>query len=385
MGTAKWVHGPVGVGACTVCHNRVGNKDHEFQFAMEKEELCFACHDESRDMMLEAYRHTPVNEGSCTNCHDPHQSSHRFQLSGPTSEMCYACHDKATFTGTHVHGPVAEGDCNACHNPHASGFPQQLRSEPTEICFECHTDRDDIQQFRDSHAPVKEKCTNCHEPHRSEARYLLHEQSPGLCFGCHEELAANNSVTNPHDPFMNGTCDDCHNVHGSAQPKLLHEPLTQVCFECHDDMEEYMVAQTYKHGPIQDNDCVACHNPHGSDYNRILRKYFPKDFYVAYAEENYAICFECHNRQIALEPETETLTDFRNGKRNLHYLHVNKQEKGRSCRACHQVHASNQKKHIRVSVPYGSMKWELPVNFTQNDNGGSCQVGCHSPKEYSRR
>ena len=46
---------------------------------------------------------------------------------------------------------------------------------------------------------------------------------------------------------------------------------------------------------------------------------------------------------------------------------------------------SSQEKHVRLTVPYGSIDWELPINFTRTETGGSCQVGCHSPKDYSRK
>ena len=106
---------------------------------------------------------------------------------------------------------------------------------------------------------------------------------------------------------------------------------------------------------------------------------------MAYQEENYSLCFECHNSQFARNQETLTLTDFRDGSQNLHFLHVNKDIKGRTCKACHQVHASDQEKHIRRSVPYGSIDWDLPITFTKSEDGGTCQVGCHSPKGYSRK
>ena len=125
--------------------------------------------------------------------------------------------------------------------------------------------------------------------------------------------------------------------------------------------------------------------PHGSEYPLILKAYFPEEFYKSYATENYALCFECHNKNFALDKNTTNLTSFRDGDRNLHYLHVNKDVKGRSCKACHQVHASSQEKHIRTSVPFGKIKWELPIKFTKFEDGGKCVVGCHAPKEYHRK
>ncbi len=84
------------------------------------------------------------------------------------------------------------------------------------------------------------------------------------------------------------------------------------------------------------------------------------------------------------DPKTETLTMFRDGDTNLHYLHVNKKKNGRTCRACHEVHAAEQVHIIRNGVPYGSRGWVLPINFEPLPNGGKCQKNCHPAREYDR-
>jgi len=385
IGTKKFIHGPVGAGICNICHALVEGEDHKFRFTAEKEELCFACHEDKRDMMLEDHLHTPVADGNCVGCHDPHQTDYRYTLKGNAADLCFNCHKKDAFTRSFVHGPVGAGDCNACHNPHASANDKQLIYPPEELCFQCHREQMDILDKRHIHPPVKEKCINCHNPHSNNSKFLLSEAPPQLCFKCHKDLANAANVSHPHDPVSNGQCEKCHNVHASDNPKMFTKPSTELCFSCHTDLGEYISAQKYKHGPVQQGDCNACHNPHGSENYKILKKYFPEEFYTPYAEENYALCFECHNSQVAKDANTNTLTDFRNKDVNLHYLHVHKEVKGRSCKACHQVHASNQQKHIRVSVPFGNMNWELPVTYTKTENGGSCVVGCHAPKEYSRK
>ena len=385
MGKAEWVHGPVGVGACVVCHNPVEGEDHKFTFPAERAELCFACHEGKRDMMLEANIHTPVAEGDCTGCHDPHQSEFRFTLKGDAKSLCFECHDQKVFMGKSVHGPVAVGDCNACHNPHASAYTKQLLDDPIQICFSCHDDKSNMMAMRHVHAPVSNGCMSCHQPHAAPAAKLLNLDTPGLCFGCHEELATSATASHQHTPVAAGQCNACHDPHASEFPKLFPQSPEEMCFSCHTELGDYVKTQTSLHGPVGEGDCSACHDPHGSEFHSILRKFFPEEFYTPYAEENYASCFECHNHQIAMEAETETLTDFRDGDRNLHYLHVNKDVKGRSCKACHQVHASTQEKHIRLSVPFGAIDWELPVTFTKTKDGGSCQVGCHAPKGYKRK
>jgi len=79
-------------------------------------------------------------------------------------------------------------------------------------------------------------------------------------------------------------------------------------------------------------------------------------------------------------------TKFRNGKKNLHFVHANKAVKGRTCRACHEVCAECQSsgfpKHVVESV--GFSYWKMPMNFIPNANGGSCAPGCHGENQYTR-
>jgi hypothetical protein len=86
---------------------------------------------------------------------------------------------------------------------------------------------------------------------------------------------------------------------------------------------------------------------------------------------------------VAAEPETTTLTQFRDGRRNLHYVHINKSERGRTCRACHEVHASKQPHQLRDGVPYGSKGWLLKLNYTKSPTGGSCEKTCHGTYTYN--
>ena len=66
---------------------------------------------------------------------------------------------------------------------------------------------------------------------------------------------------------------------------------------------------------------------------------------------------------------------------NLHYLHVN-DRKGRSCRACHDEHASKYKHLIRDYTDFNGIKF--PLRFIDAKNGGSCAPACHKKFEYDR-
>ncbi len=387
MGKAKFVHGPVGVGQCTVCHTS-GKANHptkrkggDFKLRAEGKDLCFLCHDRNDKG---AIVHGPIAKGSCTACHDPHQSNTEKQLKkGTTSDLCFSCHEDNKTNRKVVHGPVAAGDCNICHNPHSSDFKGMVEFQGSELCFLCHLDRQAQFELKYKHEPAAKDCALCHDTHSTDYSYMLKGEGQDLCYNCHkdiEKLMGDSKVT--HGALEKGVCTVCHTAHASDYPRQLKAGAKQICYTCHKELGIKVKKAEFVHGPVKQDDCYACHNPHGSGYAKVLKKAFPSEFYIPYATESYAMCFDCHNRDISVDQFTTTLTGFRNGDFNLHFLHVNR-EKGRSCKACHEVHAGSQAKHIRKEVPFGKM-WMLPVNFTQAKNGGTCVVGCHKPKEYNR-
>lgn len=80
---AKFVHGPVAIGSCTVCHDPHGQTNPAFVVA-SGEALCFRCHTEA-----DALKHLTISapdsggflrEKGCLYCHDPHQSDRRYLL-----------------------------------------------------------------------------------------------------------------------------------------------------------------------------------------------------------------------------------------------------------------------------------------------------------------
>ncbi len=380
---AEFIHGPVAGGVCISCHNPHGSQKANM-LTRSGAEQCFICHEDKRSAFDKTHQHTPVKDGECTACHDPHQSDHRYQLRESGEKLCYSCHDQAEISGGNfTHSPVESGDCNACHNPHASDFRYQLMAEGNDVCFECHEGKSDEMALRHIHPPVEDDCGNCHDPHTGPAPSQLSAEVPQLCWECHSDLHDSvNLAVFTHPPVENGDCGKCHNFHASEQAKLLQQDMVSVCSSCHVEMGEKLASNPNLHGPVADNDCSACHALHGGEYPKLLVEYFPPEFYNQYQEGLYGLCFECHNPDIARDRETTTLTDFRDGNRNLHFLHINSR-KGRSCKACHDIHASDQEKHIRRSVPFGPM-YEYPIQFTKTQDGGGCLVGCHKPRKYSR-
>lgn len=393
MGKAKFVHGPAAVGECTYCHEQTGK--HEFKPIGDVGGLCYQCHirqDDGKGV------HPPVKDGECTGCHDPHQSPNQFQLRAAGDNLCFICHDKPELVGKKfVHSPVAEGGCSSCHNPHKSDFPKMLIAQGNDVCYACHSDKEELAKTKKhTHAPVAESCVNCHSPHSTDfENNLVAEPNQGLCYMCHDDKQAeiqNNKVRHAglETPKK---CVACHDPHFSDYVKQLVQKPMDLCMKCHSkeyvqgksrtaNMAEILAGNSSKHGPILQGDCSGCHNPHGSNNFRILNANFPPVFYSAYDAKNYELCFECHEKDLANTQNTTTMTGFRDGKQNLHFVHVNKKVKGRTCRACHDAHATNNPRHIRDAVPFGS--WGLPVGFTKTDTGGTCLPGCHQLFKYDR-
>jgi predicted CXXCH cytochrome family protein len=167
-----------------------------------------------------------------------------------------------------------------------------------------------------------------------------------------------------------------------------------LCTSCHKDpvktetgqviasFTEEVEGKASLHGPVAQQQCSGCHATHGGEHFRLLVKDYPRLFYSSFSPKNYALCFSCHPESLVLTERTSDLTDFRNGDLNLHYVHVNKPQRGRTCRSCHATHASDLPKHIRQSVPYGV--WDLPIQFAKTETGGGCRPGCHVPYTYDR-
>lgn len=281
--------------------------------------------------------HKPVLDGACLSCHKPTGEKHPRVKKGAFTltdngmvGLCNECHERKNVM-KYVHGPVASGDCLACHDVHQSDNKTQLKAPGAQLCYKCHTKAKFDRKY--PHPPIAEgKCTGCHDPHQSNVKYLLKGDGMNLCILC-------------HTPEM-------------FQGKSVHKPITE-------------------------GNCSACHSTHGTQYIHLLKNNYTDEIYMPYDKENFAICFDCHNNDLADDLRTDKETNFRNGMINIHYIHINKTAKGRACKVCHDPHAAAQARLISERIP-GFGKWRIPILFTKTDTGGTCVVGCHKPKSYDR-
>lgn len=312
-----------------------------------------------------------------------------------TTAECHASYAKKKY----VHKPVSVGVCKFCHKlVNAKEHSFKLFRTRYELCGNCHQEQTknlstfpSLEQLKGKapqvgkgkyiHKPLKEgKCIDCHNPHSSNNKYLLASAKIAeLCLKCHEK---DETVKTPHAPVAEGKCDSCHDSHGSNYRPLLIQNPRQLCLACHEETKAEMDKYKFVHKPVVDRECGVCHKPHGSDHFRLLIRDYTSEFYGPFNISNFDLCFSCHQANKVLVKETEDFTDFRNGRTNLHYLHINSPERGRTCRTCHATHASDEPKHLRKAVSFG--EWEIPIQFEKTESGGGCAPGCHSARAYDR-
>jgi predicted CXXCH cytochrome family protein len=253
----------------------------------------------------------------------------------------------------------------------------------------CH---DDYLKKEHIHEPVKSgACMSCHKAltdiHPNEDILDFEVEGAKTCFSCHDAIKEiRESAKVLHAPFKEKVCILCHRPHSSENPKLTKKPVAELCYSCHDNFAKKVKNREYIHTPVKKGECTACHNQHGSDNHKILKKYSTERFNAPFKIENFMLCWNCHKREMVLEPLTETYTNFRNGNENLHYKHVNKSPKGRACKVCHDPHAGNQPMNLMVysSFELTASKFHLPVKYNMTSTGGSCETGCHKIKAYDR-
>jgi len=281
-----------------------------------------------------------------------------------------------------VHKPVGAWECLRCHKQFSDDHPLGKGSMgfivPTkeQLCVTCHGA---LVQKKVLHKPVGQgQCTLCHWHHSSDNKKLLKDLAPTLCFRCHPKDHFTGSHTHP--PVANGECLSCHDPHQSDNKSLLRKPGSELCFLCH---KSQLAMGKSVHPPVAKGNCVGCHAVHGSPYRKILKADMPTELYRPFDTDAFPLCFSCHNSELAAAVTTDKATNFRNGDRNLHAVHVNKSGKGRSCKICHNPHASAQDRLINPKSP-GFGTWGIPINFTATPSGGGCSVGCHRTFRYDR-
>jgi len=331
-------------------------------------------------------------------------------------DSCSRCHDASPTRVARAAGAAAGqvmGSCTACHSQsgclkchdqaerpkfdHAlrTGWPLSPPHAKLECC-QCHGD------VRDFATPTR-SCHACHAEHRRvaaggpTARTVSADDAGNMdCLSCHADVRDRLAhATTVHGPAHHGDCKSCHDLSSPTSPRPSADRQSELCLRCHSravpcpdgrsipSAVGFTGTAPHQHRPVREGRCTACHDPHGSGHEYLLVRDYPQGLYAPFAAERYALCLGCHDAKKFLSAQGTAVTGFRDGEKNLHAVHVNK-EKGRTCSVCHDVHASKQPFRIRDRVPFGDSNWSLPINFEKTRDGGSCAPGCHSEESYDR-
>ncbi len=318
---------------------------------------------------------------------------------GLRGEDCMICHSTAFATQPEMHGPIQANLCTACHQSHDNGRHQPRVEVGSDRCLTCHQEIERVlgpSAF--VHQPVLQDCGICHQAHTGEHQGRLIEQPVTLCSACHEHGQGTHGPVHGALAKDEG-CKTCHVTHGSKFPSLLRSDARSLCVTCHDKPQRRrdgsIVAavgnqttecreDTLLHGAIRDGNCTGCHDPHGTQNSMLLRAAYPSkdEIYRVFDPETYALCMQCHEVAAFEQAETSGLTRFRNGSKNLHFIHVNREFKGRSCRICHTTHVGENADHVRQGIAFGETM--LNIDYQRHVTGGKCVTTCHVPRGYDR-
>lgn len=202
---STWRHSPAATLLCWSCHQDTKKPNKIIVPSGKVDSLCFQCHVNERRWPEMSHVHGPVGTGDCTVCHNPHGDQYKSQLwANGEVELCLACHtDKKMFVNggsvKFTHGILSGKGCIVCHSPHATENRFQLYKPINELCSSCHpgvlegdehpVKRHPTKGKKDPRRPNREfGCTSCHDPHGSDYRFLLIGSHLGnrVCRKCHK-------------------------------------------------------------------------------------------------------------------------------------------------------------------------------------------------------
>lgn len=128
-------HAPYQKNECDRCHPRqeafwIGEN-------FDKRGQCFSCHEHeefAKRLEDSPFVHGPVAVRECLVCHNAHQSIHPGLLELPAPKLCYLCHERDAMVSSPAHRDWSEEEeaCLSCHDPHAGSDPYFLRDGAPE-------------------------------------------------------------------------------------------------------------------------------------------------------------------------------------------------------------------------------------------------------------
>lgn len=160
---------------------------------------------------------------------------------------------------------------------------------------------------------------------------------------------------------------------------------------CHNDLvETKRWGRRDGHQSLGDATCISCHDIEDNEQPPFFRYLYENTSRIHKGGlESFELCWTCHDRHMAAMEYSADSTAFRDGEKNLHFLHVVTAEKrssaisryGITCSGCHSMHRPEYPHLIRCFTDRLACEWSSPYEHTLT--GGSCAY-CHRSIGYDR-
>lgn len=242
---------------CFGCHDQTKG----YAAKIDRDSSCVGCHDAYFQVAKADWIHGPVAMGECSMCHEPHRSEHAGLVKAPQPDLCYACHEASHFEADPFHSTLEDKTCTRCHDPHAAGNRLLL------VDSRSFNRRSRVNRFNDVLHPVwtASDCVKCHLADQSNA---VRPDVNSVCIECHDKAMVDDPVAPLHQAITDGKCTTCHAAHRSPRPSLIRPSAELVCFECHKRDE----IRTQTHPNVTHVDCLTCHTGHRRMNPDMLRE-----------------------------------------------------------------------------------------------------------------
>ena len=323
------------------------------------------------------------------------------------SKSCRACH-----RGMNMAVSGEEGTCLTCHGNSAalaemvrSGFVNDTGSlaladiaaviskpynHPVLTIQGVHRKNESLPEDIVNAARHAE-CVDCHESHvlekgnpyrgmkgRRVGNFMADiAEEYELCYRCHSESAnLPGNSTDKHDEFKT-TNPSFHPVEGEGKNTFVIS------------LKKPYVAQKQQPKDVSQISCSDCHGsddpngpkgPHGSYYPGLLVMNYQMEDERSESEQNYALCYTCHDRVSILSNESFP----------YHSSHIQGRlgsQDGTSCFTCHDAHGSNQYPHlIKFNEDVVSENADRELEYEAQGYSarhGACSLNCHGVEHNS--
>jgi predicted CXXCH cytochrome family protein len=252
--TPTFAHKPYATFKCKACHDRSKS------YSSVSVETCRSCHKSHFDTKWDDWVHGPVSLGKCSLCHLPHTSKHKGLLTKAPRDLCTSCHDKAKVLAGPHHVEASFKGCTECHDPHFAGNRLLLADA---ISYR-RRKGGGAKPAKGHSAWKKDVCSKCHDVKRSNT---VLPNAGKMCVTCHDKVQHPIAGGKIHEPVSKGKCLSCHTPHAGKLAHLIRPNAERNCIGCH-KLEKL---STPRHSRFYRVDCLLCHAGHSSPKKHLLR------------------------------------------------------------------------------------------------------------------